>query len=184
MLNHYFSKTKNDAQKWLSTIKCKQTNKKTKQNKLSYFVFPKQKHSSNNNNKLLLMSPIILFLSDLVQKIFTTFRCYSIIFSSIFLQLFLSSLKKMMTKKCSKKCYKKFQMHLKVAHRGMTLKTIPRKNRKRKKKLRVKLICLMTNANKELSLLSCICIIFIECHVILSKISSHYFSISKWHKTS
>jgi len=61
-----------------------------------------------------------------------------------------------MTKKCSKKCYKKFQMHLKVAHRGMTLKTIPRKNRKRKKKLRVKLICLMTNANKELSLLSCI----------------------------
>lgn len=75
----------------------------------------------------------------------------------------------MMTKKCSKKCYKKFQMHLKVAHRGMTLKTIPRKNRKRKKKLRVKLICLMTNANNELPLLSCICIIFIECHAILLK---------------
>ena len=75
----------------------------------------------------------------------------------------------MMTKKFSKKCYKKFQMHLKVAHRGMTLKTIPRKNRKRKKKLRVKLICLMTNANNELPLLSCICIIFIECHAILLK---------------
>ena len=108
LLNHYFSKTKNDAQKWLSTIKCKQTNKKTKQNKLSYFVFPKQKHSSNNN-KLLLMSPIILFLSDLVQKIFTTFRCYSIIFSSIFLQLFLSSLKKWWQRNVQKNATKNFR---------------------------------------------------------------------------
>ena len=125
--------------KWLSTIKCKQTKK---QNKLSFFVFfQKQKHSSNNNNKqkkTLFMSPKNNFvLSDLVQKKYLQFFSAILsIFSSIFLQLFLSSLKND-DKKMFKKMLQKIQMHLKVAHRGMTLKTIPTKNRKRKKKLRV-----------------------------------------------
>merc|ERR1712079_954466 len=101
------NKTKNKQSMYLSTTTILTTTiiiitimrlriilSKNREDFCSTTIFLKQKHSSNNNNKLLLMSPIILFLSDLVQKIFTTFRCYSIIFSSIFLQLFLSSLKK------------------------------------------------------------------------------------------